>query len=582
MYLQAGPFSVLYENGFLRYLSYGNAEVVRMIYYAFRDENWGTLDKVMEDEAIVKEERAFSVRYRSFHLKDGEKIFVWNVEIDGRENGEVTFMLEGTALAPVLKNRTGFCIHHPPEGTSGEPVEITEPGSAKYTSVFPEYISPGNPFKNIAAMRWRCGGAWYRLDFEGDVFETEDQRNWTDASFKTFCTPLDLPFPVLLNEGQKIRQKITFRHERKQPPLSPGGREVVLTLTGGTRDRLPLGTMLPLKEGENEAFIDLFRQLGLHHYRVDIRPEQEEWEEKLRKSAHLLTGLAAKLELVIHAGAEPGIRPDEIAAYLLKLKIPMHSVAIFPDDITKLPDTFATLVSEWKACCPHFNIGIGTDYNFTEVNRNRVLPRIPDFVSYGIQPQEHAFDDLSLVENLAAQADTVRTLKHVYGQSCRAHISPITFKKRFNPYATDPAQRVVPEDAQVDERQYTAFGAAWTLGSIKNLIMAGAGSATCFQGAGKLGIAGEDLKPFPVFEALKLYHSSHPSRVLTSVSGAPLIADGLFFENGTAIIWNYTGSRQSVVLPGGEKVIVEGNEIRKVGFDGIFVTLRPNYYSNES
>ena len=565
MYLQAGPFKVMYENGFLRYLSYGNTEVVRMIYYAFRDENWGTLSKVMEEETVEKEERAFSVRYKSFHLKDDEKVFRWNVEIDGLENGEVTFMLEGTALAPVLKNRAGFCIHHPPDGVSGEPVEITEPGSAKYAAVFPEYISPGNPFQNIAAMRWRCGRAWYRLDFEGDVFETEDQRNWTDASFKTFCTPLDLPFPVLLNDGQKIRQKVTFRPEKKLSPISRDEGEIVLTLTGQAGNRLPLGTTLPLKEGENEAFINLFRQLGFHHYRVDIRPEQEEWEEKLQKAAHLLTGLAAKLELVIHLGAEPGIRPDEIAACLAKLKIPVHSVAIFPDDVTKLPDAFATLVSEWKACCPHFDIGIGTDYNFTEVNRNRVLPGVPGFVSYGIQPQEHAFDDLSLIENLAAQADTVRTLRHVYGHSCRAHLSPVTFKKRFNPYATDPAQRVIPEDAQVDERQYTAFGAVWTLGSIKNLTMAGAGSATYFRGVGKLGIAGEDPGLFPVFEAFRLYHSSYPSRVLASVSGAPLIADGLFFENGTAIIWNYTGRRQSVVLPGGEKMILEGNEIRGGG-----------------
>jgi len=29
----------------------------------------------------------------------------------------------------------------------------------------------------------------------GDVFETEDHRNWTDANFKTYGTPLRLLFP---------------------------------------------------------------------------------------------------------------------------------------------------------------------------------------------------------------------------------------------------------------------------------------------------------------------------------------------------------------------------------------------------
>ena len=38
--------------------------------------------------------------------------------------------------------------------------------------------------------RWR-----HSLD-TGDVFEMEDQRNWTDASFKTYCTPLRQPFPA--------------------------------------------------------------------------------------------------------------------------------------------------------------------------------------------------------------------------------------------------------------------------------------------------------------------------------------------------------------------------------------------------
>lgn len=566
MYLQAGPFSMMYENGLLRHLSYGDTEIVRMIYYAFRDENWGTLGRVMEEEVVVKEKSSFSVRYTSFHLKEDEKVFRWNVAIDGRENGEVTFELEGTALAPVLKNRAGFCIHHPPETVCGEPVEITDPGSIKYNAAFPEYIFPDNPFKNIAAMRWRCKGAWYCLDFEGDVFETEDQRNWTDASFKTFCTPLDLPFPVWLDEAQTVRQKVSFWPEKKLPVVSTGEREIVLSLTGETKRRLPLGTMLSLTEGENDAFIDLFSQLGFHHYRVDIWPGHDNWEKKLQQAAQLLAGLKAKLELVIHVGSGKRISPDEIAEYLLELQVPVHTIALFPDDVSRLGDTFTALAVQWKQRYPHLRISTGTDYNFTEVNRNRILPAIPGFLSYGIQPQEHAFDDLSLIENLAAQADTVKTLRQIYGDSCSAHISPVTLKKRFNPYATDPAQRVVPEEAQVDERQYSPFAAAWTLGSIRHLTMAGAGSATYFRDRGQLGITGDDLKPFPVFEAFRLYHSAGPFPVLASVSSAPLRCDGLFFGNGTGIVWNYSSLRQSIVLPGGRQVVLEGYEIREVVF----------------
>jgi hypothetical protein len=71
-------------------------------------------------------------------------------------------------------------------------------------------------------MRWQAANAIsYQLDFEGDVFQTEDQRNWGDASYKTFCTPLSLPFPVQLQKGDTVWQRVTLH-----PPLtvSPNSR----------------------------------------------------------------------------------------------------------------------------------------------------------------------------------------------------------------------------------------------------------------------------------------------------------------------------------------------------------------------
>ena len=49
-------------------------------------------------------------------------------------------------------------------------------------------------------------GCWAELVFEGEVFEMEDQRNWTDASFKTYGTPLTRPFPVEFHPGERVRQ----------------------------------------------------------------------------------------------------------------------------------------------------------------------------------------------------------------------------------------------------------------------------------------------------------------------------------------------------------------------------------------
>ena len=46
------------------------------------------------------------------------------------------------------------------------------------------------------------------LEFEGDLWETEDHRNWTDANFKTYSTPIALGPPAPLQAGQQLRQRL--------------------------------------------------------------------------------------------------------------------------------------------------------------------------------------------------------------------------------------------------------------------------------------------------------------------------------------------------------------------------------------
>ena len=41
--LKAGHLSMVYDKGNLRYISIGNHEVIRMIYFAVRDKEWLTI-----------------------------------------------------------------------------------------------------------------------------------------------------------------------------------------------------------------------------------------------------------------------------------------------------------------------------------------------------------------------------------------------------------------------------------------------------------------------------------------------------------------------------------------------------------
>ena len=46
---------------------------------------------------------------------------------------------------------------------------------------------------------------------EGDAFEMEDQRNWSDASYKTYVRPLRRPWPYSLPKGQKFTQAVRLQ-----------------------------------------------------------------------------------------------------------------------------------------------------------------------------------------------------------------------------------------------------------------------------------------------------------------------------------------------------------------------------------
>jgi hypothetical protein len=211
---------------------------------------------------------------------------------------------------------------------------------------------------------------------------------------------------------------------------------------------------------------------------------------------------------------------------------------------------------------PGIHLGVGTDYNFKEINRCRFNAGKAQFLSYAIHPQEHAFDDLSLIENIAAQAETVKTAKYIYGENMPVHISQVTLKKRFNPYAVDPALVTRSYDERSDPRQKKSFCALFILGSIKNLAVAKAGSITYFQTIGEQGIISANNEPFAVYFALKNVLNNTSGAIINTTSANPLVVDSLLLKDGMLIIWNYTDSEQTVLIPDGQSIKLSPHEVK--------------------
>ena len=58
---------------------------------------------------------------------------------------------------------------------------------------------------------------------EGDIWEMEDQRNWSDASFKTYGRPRDIPWPYTIPKGETVVQRaiLSFEKEVGAKSLAP-------------------------------------------------------------------------------------------------------------------------------------------------------------------------------------------------------------------------------------------------------------------------------------------------------------------------------------------------------------------------
>ena len=63
--LQAGPVSLFYEDGNLRYLRLGSREIIRRIYVAVRDQNWGSVPAKLSNVDVVNRPDSFRLAGRS-------------------------------------------------------------------------------------------------------------------------------------------------------------------------------------------------------------------------------------------------------------------------------------------------------------------------------------------------------------------------------------------------------------------------------------------------------------------------------------------------------------------------------------
>ena len=394
----------------------------------------------------------------------------------------------------------------------------------------------------------------------------EDQRNWTDASYKTYGTPLSEPFPVDVPSGTKISQQITLTLNTQDDPKTEKLDATTQPLTFGisSDDPQPLPQIglgvashgEPLNTGELERL----KLLNLSHLRVDIDLTQPDYESTLRQATDEARGLGVSLELALFLTDAAAEELRAFAEVVKQVEPPIGSYLIFHK-------TEASTSAQWVGLARRYlsdaTIGAGSNAYFTDLNRGRPPVETLDLVCYSVNPQVHAFDNSSLIETLAAQAVTVESARQFVGGLPIA-VTPVTLLARFNPNATGPEPEPAPGElpAQVDIRQMSLFGAGWTLGSIKYLSESGASSVTYYETSGWRGVmetaTGSPLPEkfrslpgavFPLYHILADVGEFAGGEVLDSKSSDPLKVEGIaLHKNGKTrtLLANLTPDSQQV------------------------------------
>lgn len=217
--LTAGPWSVLFVDGALRDIRHGGIEIIRSIAYLVRDRDWGTCVPELSGLVVGEQEGAFRIAYEAKCENPEGHVLGYRISIECRSESELGSESEirgslrvhavCTARTGFVTARCGFCVLHPIDGVAGAVARVEHGDGSVEDAHFPEMIDPWQPFMDIRSIEHRLAhGLTVRCELLGDTFEMEDQRNWSDASFKTYSRPLALPWPYTLAAGEVTAQTV--------------------------------------------------------------------------------------------------------------------------------------------------------------------------------------------------------------------------------------------------------------------------------------------------------------------------------------------------------------------------------------
>jgi hypothetical protein len=460
----------------LQRLGFDGNVIVDRLHAAVRDEEWGTVEPEVLWSRLERGSSEFCLDFSSRHRRGALDVTLEG-NIRGSRNGDISFVLAWKANRRSRYCRIGICVLHPTSTTAGGRYQATAEDGHVTRGVLPRSIGPHlsgdraevplvGPFRHLR-LKTRVYCADFR--FVGDQWELEDQRNWTDATFKTYSTPLSAGYPRVLDVGAGGRQSVTFTPSQsmRRPAVRsavhrPKLEDVADFVVGRATDRrVPsIGLRLPVDIGSPDLVTAYLRGLRPAHLQLDIDAASGDPTRTLEQALATSRAVGAAIELRVCGDDQAWLRTIGRALQRGRDVRVARVMVMDPDrPVDQVADDPATASFRREAGTSRSPILAGTAGHLAEINVPRAVISNADGVAFSMQAQVHATDSRSVMDTTTVHGEVVAQARTIArdGLVC---VGPIGLEAvPWGSYA----------DAS-DPRWATMFGASWLASSMSSIL----------------------------------------------------------------------------------------------------------------
>lgn len=500
-----GGFTLDLARAAIRNIRFEGVQLVDLLYLAIRPLDWSTLtpDEHVADVQIIGNDCVITIT----EVFNGALEAQSKITLSNNNYFSVDYELKGLSEYPISRWGVCFCLNTADwMGSSvtslGNIYSLAQDISPQreIDGVFQGLFPASNEMHFIAPDQ-----RYIKVVSVGKVLEAEDQRNWTDNTYKIYSGSLSEPFPFMTSAGtvwgQSAKFEVGVPDQIKTDPTKMLVREIdALPSIGLQFNGDPL-----LSPDDLEKALVL---LEIDHLRIN--------EESLTPQKIATT---AANGLILEAALLSSNDGETLKAEVLQLseRVPAGSrLLIQREGRQVVGETDLPRNESLNTYIP------GSDAFLVDLQK--VKNNFGNSVSYSMAPTVHSYDTETIFKTLFTQQESIG-----YAQKYIAplvFISPITFSMRGNPHSGHlREQRNNYADPEMALHIRTIEGAAWTLGSIFALASAGAFSGSWHELFGEFGIIysqSESIKFSPTFHAISALgaHHAHQITIATSLDNS--------------------------------------------------------------